>query len=330
MKKNRPHRRCRPLIEGLEPRILRTVVNSPIISGDTNADGTVNIVDLTQIAQHWQQSAAGPYDLNGDNFVDLLDYTLATQNWQETIYDGRSVVADGVTNIWAPAPAEYSDEKWVAQPSELYGPSGKPVLIDIQSSGTDDSYFLASVGAMALSQPTRLLNLISYDGTGWAVSFDGSLTGQPSAVIHVSREFSANIQPRIPGTGVWWQVMEKAYAYYRTYNGTISLNSFASLVGGTSLQALQTLALPSTTALTPDVGATIDLIRTALAEDRPVVFNTSPLSLWMTPNHSFVVISLAGSGLNSNIVTYDVDGGFYDFWTYNDLLASGLTFTIGS
>jgi hypothetical protein len=248
----------------------------------------------------------------------------------DTIYDGRSMFANDVVNVWTPDPVDAGAARWVAQVSELYGPSGKPALADIQSSGIADSYFFAAIGSLASTQPTKIMNLIAYDGTGWAVTFDGTLTDQPSAVIHVSREFSSTLQARVPGTGVWWQVMEKAYAYYRTFNGSVSQNSFASLEGGESAQVWHTLGQSYTTLDATGflVDTTITLVRSALTLGRPVVFQTFEASPWLTSDHSFVILSITGSGQSATVVTYDPHG-YYDFWTITEVLLSGSSFTLG-
>jgi|GEM_PF-5974306 len=65
------------------------------ISGDANADGIVNIADLTIVADKWQ--TGGPTgDVNGDGKVDIADIAAIANNWQATTYNtggGGSITA---------------------------------------------------------------------------------------------------------------------------------------------------------------------------------------------------------------------------------------------
>ena len=62
------------------------------VPGDTNGDGCIDLLDLTRLANNWEQSPrAWPEgDFNDDGNVDLLDLTLLANNWQHGC-DGQAV-----------------------------------------------------------------------------------------------------------------------------------------------------------------------------------------------------------------------------------------------
>ena len=55
----------------------------PILPGDANQDGKIDLVDLIIIARHWEWSPVNwsDGDFNTDRIVDLNDLTLMAQNW---------------------------------------------------------------------------------------------------------------------------------------------------------------------------------------------------------------------------------------------------------
>ena len=56
--------------------VAKTVTAQVAVFGDANLDGTVNLLDLTALANHWKQTgywAQG--DFNYDGTVNLLDLT---------------------------------------------------------------------------------------------------------------------------------------------------------------------------------------------------------------------------------------------------------------
>lgn len=60
--------------------------NSPI-PGDTNGDGSVDVVDYATVVNYWGQTANNTNrnaDLNGDGKIDTLDYTVLFDNWSNS------------------------------------------------------------------------------------------------------------------------------------------------------------------------------------------------------------------------------------------------------
>ena len=53
----------------------------PILPGDVNGDGIVNVTDLLTIMDAWGPCSGCPADLNGDGIVDVTDLLEVVGNW---------------------------------------------------------------------------------------------------------------------------------------------------------------------------------------------------------------------------------------------------------
>jgi len=76
--------------------------------GDFNLDGVVDILDLTTVANHWQQSVIdwSQGDFDGNNTVDILDLTAVANNWQAGVgAGGGSSFNDALAQIGGFKPA---------------------------------------------------------------------------------------------------------------------------------------------------------------------------------------------------------------------------------
>ena len=81
--------------------------------GDANLDGVVDIQDLTDVANHWQQAVTdwSQGDFDNSNFVDIQDLTAIANNWQDGVGAGggsSQSFSDALTQIGglsAPTPA---------------------------------------------------------------------------------------------------------------------------------------------------------------------------------------------------------------------------------
>ena len=64
------------------------------MEGDTNLDGTVNVVDLNNMALNWRKSGGtwGASDLNADNIVDSGDLNLLALQWNNSIAMAAAVL----------------------------------------------------------------------------------------------------------------------------------------------------------------------------------------------------------------------------------------------
>ena len=65
--------------------------------GDANLDGTVNLLDLATLGQHWKQTGYwADGDFNYDGVVNLLDLAILAQNWKQSL-TGVSMSSVGMT-----------------------------------------------------------------------------------------------------------------------------------------------------------------------------------------------------------------------------------------
>ena len=58
-----------------------------LLSGDANADGVVNILDLSDMSGNWKTTVTGgpaDGDFNGDGIVNILDLSILSGNWEAT------------------------------------------------------------------------------------------------------------------------------------------------------------------------------------------------------------------------------------------------------
>ena len=69
---------------------VNPALNNVVVPGDTNHDGVVNGLDISQVASHWLKSGAGlPGDVNGDGTVNGLDIALIASNWLSAAPPGK-------------------------------------------------------------------------------------------------------------------------------------------------------------------------------------------------------------------------------------------------
>jgi hypothetical protein len=61
-----------------------TITVGNVLRPDVNDDGSINVLDMITIGQHWSQTGAAGWirqDINEDGTVNVLDATLIGQNW---------------------------------------------------------------------------------------------------------------------------------------------------------------------------------------------------------------------------------------------------------
>jgi len=97
--------------EGLTNIDTNSILVTVAFKGDANLDGVVDILDLTTVANHWQQSVTdwSQGDFDHSNFVDIQDLTAVANNWQAGVGGGGSSFSDALAQFpafagTAPAP----------------------------------------------------------------------------------------------------------------------------------------------------------------------------------------------------------------------------------
>jgi hypothetical protein len=305
---------------------------------DLNHDSVVDILDFTLVMSQWQQQAAPgelSADINGDGVVNDLDSAFISANWQlqtapvTVAYDWHQQVINGVLNVWAPNPSDFGNTFTVTDSSALFGSDGIPQLTSVQQGGTADCYFLAAEGSLAFSDPTKIESLVHNDaGGGWSVTFNYWNAAQFSympLVIHTSDQLSSSLQ-KVTNGEVWSLVMEKAYAAFRTWNGTTAFNTMASIGWGYAGQALTDLFDPRMSM--PTYFSTdqmiFDAIQQHLNAHLPVVYHTSDTATTMVPSHVYVITGVSLSPTGERMVTTYNPWGFFETRTETELLANGV------
>jgi len=87
---------------------VSSILVAAVFKGDANMDGVVDIQDLTDVANHWQQSVTdwSQGDFDGSNFVDIQDLTAVANNWQAGVgAGGGSSFSDALAQIGGFKPA---------------------------------------------------------------------------------------------------------------------------------------------------------------------------------------------------------------------------------
>lgn len=72
-----------------------------LVTGDLNADGSVNFSDLLILAQHYgQPGTLADGDVNGDGTVNFADLLLLAQNYGRSMAGATGVAAAGTSTFF--------------------------------------------------------------------------------------------------------------------------------------------------------------------------------------------------------------------------------------
>lgn len=139
-----------------------------------------------------------------DKLVETRDFTVADiDEMERTLRDGRKLDANFIGYF------HVGLKKLEDTPRELFA-QGVPHLTAMRQYFTSDCYFLSAAGAVAETNPTALVKLITPANGGYLVRFPG----QPA--LHVSAPTDAEIATYTAAKdGVWLSVLQKAYALVR-------------------------------------------------------------------------------------------------------------------
>lgn len=279
-------------------------------------------------------------DFNHDGKVDAVDQLTARGRVGEWLcvlapplppvaYDWHQQTINGVLNIWAPNPSDFGTTWTVTDPNALFGSDSVPQLEGVYQGSISDCYFIAAGGSLALNNPSRIQAIVSEDSYGgWAVTFkwwNTQLFTYVPVVVHTSKQLSSSLQ-HVANGEVWSLVLEKAYACLRSWNGTTSVNTMASLNFGYPSASLTALGDTNTTISysTMSQATLYSTIDAAIAARKPVLFTTSGTAPTMVKSHVYVITGVFTdtSGVRW-IKTYN-PWGFYDTRTQTDLLSNGV------
>ncbi|HVT79706.1 MAG TPA: C2 family cysteine protease [Phycisphaerae bacterium] len=286
-------------------------------------------------------------DFNRDGKVDALDQLISRASLGASLlafaappvgasYDWHTQTINGVLNIWAPNPTDFGATWTVSDPNALFGADGVPQIEALHQGPTGDCYFLAAGGGLAFSNPSRIQAMVSNDALGgWAVSFqvwNSQLFQYAPVIVHTSKTLSTSLQTMANGE-VWILVLEKAYASMRTWNGSTSTNTMASLNLGYPATALTALSdINSTIPYTSMTQQTVyTTMQNALAAHKPVLFTTSGTAPTMVRSHVYIIVGVSTDTSGTLWVKTYNPWGFYDTRSMSDLLPNGVgTLVIGT
>jgi hypothetical protein len=295
-------------------------------------------------------TAANLYDFNRDGKVDAIDQLVARAAAGDALpaltapaipaptqtYDWHTQTINGALNIWAPNPGDFGATFTVTDPAMLFGADGIPQIEGVHQGPIADCYFLAAGGALAFSNPGRLESLIQNDvGGGWSVTFQywsSQANNYVPVVIHTSDQLSTSTQV-VSHNEVWSLVLEKAYAAFRTWDGTSSQNTLASLGWGYAGTALTALNDPYQSAYlgTMSVQAVYSTLQTDLTAGEPILFHTSATAPTMAQSHVYVITAVSTDAQGVRWVTTYNPWGFYETRQESDLLQNSVgTLVIGA
>ena len=288
-------------------------------------------------------TAANPCDFNRDGKVDAIDQLVARAAAGDALpaltapaisvptqtYDWHMQTINGALNIWAPNPGDFGSTFTVTDPTMLFGADGIPQIEGVHQGPIADCYFLSASGALAWSNPGRLESLIQNDaGGGWSVTFQywsNQTFNYVPVVIHTSDQLSTSMQV-VSHNEVWPLVLEKAYAAFRTWDGTSSQNTLATLGWGYAGNALTALNDPYQSLYIGAMSeqAVYSTLQTDLAAGQPVLFHTSTTAPTMAQSHVYVITAVSTDTQGVRWVTTYNPWGFYDTRTESDLLQNSV------
>lgn len=307
-------------LQGLESRILL----STTLPGDITGDGFVDLKDVdgwvVSVGPATPATASADLDLSG--VVDLGDFdviwiNLGKRDLPVASYDWHTETINGVLNVWASNPSDFGATYEVTDRTLLFGPDGLPDLSSVSQGFTPNCYLLAAAGAIAMQKPGLIVDRMGWDDDGgWWVKFTATTAGLPQLVVHTDNTLSDALYLDRPAE-LWSRVIEKAYAAFRTWNGSTSQNTMASTGWGNGGAALAHLGM-----LNQANPRTPQALATALEAGHPLIVHTTAHATGaIVPSHVYV-ITFVTTGSNPTIGLtnpwgpgYGLTMPFQQFWS---------------
>ena len=138
-----------------------------LLPGDADSSGTVDLTDLTMLANNWQKSTPRA-DLDGSGFVDLTDLTILANNWQVKI---ASMPEPQLPDSWASSPVDAGAPAVMASsPVDAGAPvvmsaASLPTTSIIDTAGTAAAPSLVMAANSTLAVTPIATNAIETSGT---------------------------------------------------------------------------------------------------------------------------------------------------------------------
>jgi hypothetical protein len=201
-------------------------------------------------------------------------------------------LAGGVSKAAGAALANPSDSGATRDANASLWGSG-PSVADVNQGAVGDCYFLATLGAFAVSNPGFIADRAVDLGDGtYIVQFN---QGVNPVFVRVSDDVPTTngtsyrfARPGASGS-VWVPIMEKAFAYFRT-----GANTYSSISGGWMGDVFTAFGVASSSigASNASETALFSFVSTALASGKGVTFGTTVSSPTLVGGHAYTVTAV--------------------------------------
>jgi hypothetical protein len=265
-------------------------------------DGTVSgVIDTTELKDlrtivsqtSWLVTDAYVADLSND----VVNNNVANQYYQGSTLGNLSAGSSktqlqDLINKWflgmdhpsAPQGVTFTYEKATGS---LFGNDGTFSYQDIQQGSLGDCYFLASLGEVALQDPSAIQNMFINNGDGtYTVKLfeesNGVITNTKGNYITVDSDLPTNVSQGgfayydNANIGIWVALAEKAYAQFSELNtpDTRSTNSYQTIIGGSGLDALAAISGIATNWYFPQSFSSVASISSLLSSGNALTADT--------------------------------------------------------
>jgi len=259
------------VIDATELQDLRTIVSqtSWLVTDASVADLANDVVNNNVANQYYQGSTLGNLSAGSSKtqLQELIDKWFL-----------------GMDHPSAPQGVTFTYEKATGS---LFGNDGTFSYQDIQQGSLGDCYFLASLGEIALQDPSVIQNMFINNGDG---TYTVKLFGENNGVITNSKGDYITVDSDLPtnvsgggfayydnaNIGIWVALAEKAYAQFSELNtpDTRSTNSYQSIIGGSGLNALAAISGIATNWYFPQSFSSVASIASSLSSGNALTADT--------------------------------------------------------
>jgi Ca2+-binding RTX toxin-like protein len=178
-------------------------------------------------------------------------------------------------------------------------PTGGPDEDDIDQNGLADCYFLATLSSIAKTNPDRIRQAITSLGDGtYAVRFYNA--SAEAVYVRVDGDLPTNNSGNLVYAGLgtenslWAAIMEKAWAFYRNYDGdylSIEYGSSGTVFGALGIVGSTLTSVDATYKASNTAGDLWSYVVTELAAGKAMVAGTPDGSPNLVGNHAYTIHS---------------------------------------
>lgn len=298
----------------------------------TAAGATLRIMSgSTLVSEISMPSALFIYDRGGTNAISI-DASVSIRTIITSVGGGATSISSSASNVsaWIDTTDSFSGSGSVHSIGSLAGGVSKaagaalanpsdsgatrdagaslwgsgPSVADVNQGAVGDCYFLATLGAFAVSSPGFIADRAVDLGDGtYIVQFN---QGVNPVFVRVSDDIPTTngtsyrfARPGASGS-VWVPIMEKAFAYFRT-----GANTYSSISGGWMGDVFTAFGVASSSigASNASETALFSFVSTALASGKGVTFGTTVSSPTLVGGHAYTVTAVRRDASGQAIYT---------------------------